>query len=83
MISPTLLEIERSIRALSHEEQLWLLERIARNLREQTRASAQPFNSEDKLEELAAMASDPDIQTEMVAINKEFAVTEMDGLAQL
>jgi hypothetical protein len=34
MISPTLLEIERSICALSLEEQLWLLERIARQVRE-------------------------------------------------
>lgn len=71
MISPTLMEIERCIRALSHEEQLWLLERIARHLREQT----------DKSEDLAAMASDPDIQTEIAAINEEFAMTETDGLA--
>ena len=34
MISPNLLEIERSVRALSVEEQLWLLESIARQIRE-------------------------------------------------
>ena len=39
MISQTLLEIEQSIRTLSPEEQLWLLERIARHLREQTSAT--------------------------------------------
>lgn len=80
MISPTLLEIERSIRALSLEEQLWLLERIARNLREQTQAPAQQFDSEDRSEQLAAMASDPDIQAELTAINEEFAIAEMDGV---
>ncbi len=80
MISPTLLAIERSIRALSPEEQLWLLERIAHNLREQTHATAQIFGSEDRLEHLAAMASDPDIQAELTAIDKEFAFAEMDGL---
>jgi len=34
MISPNLLEIERSICALAVEEQLWLLESIARQIRE-------------------------------------------------
>ena len=34
-------------------------------------------------EELAAMASDPEIQAEIAAMNKEFAVTEMDGLENL
>lgn len=32
-------------------------------------------------QEITAMADDPDIQTELAAINTEFAVTEMDGLA--
>jgi hypothetical protein len=36
MASLNLLEIERSIRALSLEEQLWLLERITRQVREKT-----------------------------------------------
>ena len=79
MISPTLLEIDRSIRALSLEEQLWLLERIAHHLRDKTQTAADPFDSE----ELAAMASAPDIQAELAAINEEFAVTEMDGLEML
>jgi hypothetical protein len=29
------------------------------------------------------MAEDPDIQAEIVAINQEFAMTEMDGLSEL
>lgn len=32
-------------------------------------------------QEVTAMADDPDIQAELAAINTEFAVTEMDGLA--
>ena len=80
MISQILFEIERSIRALSLEEQLWLLEHIARNLREQTQVTVQPFDSSDKSKQLAAMANDPDIQVEFSTLSKEFAVTEMDGL---
>lgn len=38
------------------------------------------FDVLNEEEGLAAMASDPQIQAEIVAINKEFAVTEMDGL---
>jgi hypothetical protein len=82
MISQTLLEIEQSIRTLSSEEQLWLLERIARHLREQTSATQSSIH-QNRLEELSAMACDPDIQAEVVAINKEFAVAEMDGLKNL
>jgi hypothetical protein len=83
MISQTLLEIEQSIRTLSPEEQLWLLERIARHLREQTNSVTQPSIHQNRLEELFAMACDPEIQAELVAINKEFTVAEMDGLTNL
>lgn len=31
-------------------------------------------------EQLTAMANDPEIQAEIAAMNKEFAVAEMDGL---
>lgn len=79
MISLTLLEIERSIRTLSLEEQLWLLERIARQVRER-QYIANKFADEKISTELAVMASDPDIQVEITAINKEFAVSEIDGL---
>ena len=64
MISPTLLEIERSIRALSLEEQLWLLERIARQVRERQHV-ANKFVDDKISTELVAMASDPDIQAEI------------------
>ncbi|MEW5860894.1 MAG: hypothetical protein AB1861_26565 [Cyanobacteriota bacterium] len=38
------------------------------------------FDSLGEVEDLAAMASDPQIQTEIAAINQEFFVAEMDGL---
>ncbi|NJN91649.1 MAG: hypothetical protein HC878_15660 [Leptolyngbyaceae cyanobacterium SL_5_14] len=68
MASKHLLEIERAIAGLSTREKLWLLERVARQLREPDEA------------ELLKMANDPEIQAEMTAINQEFALTEMDGL---
>lgn len=83
MISPTLLEIDRSIRDLPLQEQMWLLERLIRHLQEKTHTHTFPLNSYDIEKDLAIMASDPDIQTEIVAINREFAVTEMDGLEKL
>jgi len=68
MASKHLLEIERAIAALSGREKLWLLERIARQLREPDEV------------ELSNMASDLAIQAEIIAIEQEFALTEMDGL---
>lgn len=59
-MSPNLLEIERSIRDLSLEEQLWLLERIARQIR-RTSTDAQLVNAKDLEETLVMMASDPEI----------------------
>lgn len=83
MISPNLLEIERSIRALSLEEQLWLLERIARQVREQTPIKNKLADAKYMEKQLAAMANDPNIQAEIAAINEEFAVTGIDGLSSL
>lgn len=83
MMSQKLLEIERSIRALSLKEQLWLLERIARQVRERTNTDELSANIEDLEEQLAMMASDLEIQTELETTNREFAVAENDGLEQL
>lgn len=83
MSTLTLTEIERSIRALPDEEQLWLLEHIARQLREKAYAKTLSANGEDMDEQLAAMANNPAIQAELAAISHEFAVAEMDGLEQL
>jgi hypothetical protein len=37
----------------------------------------------EQLEQLEQMAADPNIQREIKDINKEFAVTELDGLAKV
>lgn len=83
MISSTLLEIDQSIRTLSLQEQMWLLERLVKHLREKTHTDVFPLNSHTLAQDLAAMASDPNIQKEIATINEEFAVTEMDGLEKL
>lgn len=83
MISQTLVEIERSISFLSIEEQLWLLERIACRVREKTYIANKLANAKYLEAEIAEMANDPDIQVEIVAINREFIVAEMDGLEAL
>ena len=82
-MSPNLLEIERSIRALSLEEQQWLLERLTQQVRERIHTADKFADAVYMEEQIKAMASDPDIQVEMAAINEEFAVTEMDGLSGL
>ena len=68
-------EMENSIGKLSLKEQLWLMERLVQRIRENT---VQP---EDQFEdELATMASDPQIQDELQKINEEFAYADADGL---
>ena len=80
MMSPKLLEIERCIRSFSVEEQLWLLEKIARQVREKTKTEDKFADYEYMKKQMEAMAKDSQIQAEIAAINEEFAVTEMDGL---
>lgn len=78
MNSSVLFEIERKIRELSQKEQLWLIERLARGLRERT------LKDQGILEnQLAAMASDPEIQSELKKMGEEFALTESDGLEKI
>ena len=81
MMSANLLEIERSIRALSLEEQQWLLDRLTRQVRERTHTADKFADAAYMEAQIRAMANDPDIQSEIAAINEEFAVTEMDGLS--
>ncbi|MDY6899425.1 MAG: hypothetical protein SWZ49_15295 [Cyanobacteriota bacterium] len=68
MISPELLEIDRSIRDLSLEEQMWLLESLVKNLRKKTNINNFPLNSQDIEKEMAEMANDNDIQAEITCI---------------
>lgn len=74
----TLEQIDEWIARLSLSDQLWLVERLIRRIRQNM------FNGQDKLEnQLAAMAADPEIQRELQAIEVEFVVAEADGLDNL
>ncbi|WP_298920860.1 hypothetical protein [uncultured Nostoc sp.] len=77
MISPNLLEIERSIRALSVEEQLWLLESIARQIRENEYTKDKLADVQNHKEKLELIVSQPRIPVEIAAINDEFAISEI------
>ncbi|MEH2323492.1 MAG: hypothetical protein V7K32_07955 [Nostoc sp.] len=77
MISPNLLEIERSVRALSVEEQLWLLESIARQIRESEYTKDKLPNAKNSEEQLEVMVNQANIPREIAAINDEFAISEI------
>jgi len=77
MISSNLLEIERSILALSVEEQLWLLESIARQIRETEYIKDKLPDTNNPEEKLEVMPWEPKIQTEIAVINDEFAISEI------
>jgi hypothetical protein len=77
MISPNLLEIERSIHALSVQEQLWLLESIARQIREREYTKDQFADVESPEEEVPLIPSQPKNQTKSSAMNDEFASSEI------
>ncbi len=87
MISQNVLEIEQSIRRLSLEEQQWLLARISQQVQQRnagtTYAGTQFADASYVEEQIRQMANDPDIQTELAAIDREFTVTELDGLEEL
>jgi hypothetical protein len=72
-------EIEKTVSHLPHNEQLRLIEQLVHHLREDLMVS-------DEVEratfegQLAAMATDPEIQNELQKIDQEFVATEADGL---
>ncbi len=68
MIYTKLQELELQISDLSLEEKKWLLKQLSDKISEQSN------------QEIEKMASDPEIQAEIRAINDEFISTEMDGL---
>ncbi|QSJ20605.1 hypothetical protein JYQ62_02990 [Nostoc sp. UHCC 0702] len=80
MNSPHLLKIERELRALSLEELEWLLKLMTRQVQEKKQISDKLTDVKYMNKQLAAMANDLDIQTEIASINNEFGVTEMDDL---
>jgi hypothetical protein len=71
----TLEQIETELRHLALDEQLWIMERLAKSIRAQT--ARQPLITDAQL---ADMAADPDIQRELRQIEVEFSGTEADGL---
>ncbi|QKQ77309.1 hypothetical protein FBB35_32010 [Nostoc sp. TCL240-02] len=83
MNSPHVLKIENDLRVLSLEELEWLLERIAKQVQERKQIVNKFTNVKYMNEQLVAMATDLDIQTEINSINNEFSITEMDGLEKL
>ncbi len=67
-------QIEKNIQQLSADEQLLLISRVAEKLRRKA-------EDEEEFEaQLAEMAKDENIQAELKNIEKDFAVTELDGL---
>lgn len=75
MNTTSLERIVADISQLSLSEQLWLMERIAQQIRERA-LDTQPVLED----QLAMMAADPDIQRELREIEAEFAGTGDDGL---
>jgi len=67
-------QIEETIKTLSMEEQLIIIERIAHIIRENT------LKENNLRNQLEAMANDIEVQKEICKINHEFAYTESDGL---
>ncbi|MEH2270492.1 MAG: hypothetical protein V7K68_19115 [Nostoc sp.] len=68
---------------MSLEELEWLLERIGKQVQERKQIANKFGDVKYMNKQLAAMASDLDIQLENDSINNEFGVTEMDGLEKL
>ncbi len=75
MATATLQRIEREIELLPVGDQIWLMERLAVQIR-----LRYPVPIALSGADLAAMAADSDIRRELQAIAAEFAVTELDGL---
>jgi len=75
-------QIEKSIEDLPQDEQLRLVERIAHRLRQKLTTTNNHKQSEFE-KQIALMANDLQIQSELRAIDEEFLVTENDGLENL
>jgi hypothetical protein len=70
-----LTQLEDGFKQLSTSEQLWLIERLVHHVHEATLKQ-----SNDVDEELALMATDPEIQNELRRIEQEFSYADADGL---
>ena len=79
MPSVVLNQVEEAISRLSREEQLWLIEQLAHHLRKGSTKGEERAQYAFK-SQLIAMSSDSEIQTELKKIDREFTITEADGL---
>ncbi|MDP2208961.1 MAG: hypothetical protein Q8K98_09350 [Bacteroidota bacterium] len=78
-MNPTVLyEIKNKINQLSYDEQLWLIEQLAHGLRESKLKEKAILENQ-----LTAMASDPELQSELKKMDEEFVITELDGLGKV
>jgi hypothetical protein len=68
-------QIEDGFSQLSIPEQLWLIERLVHRVHEATLNNRSDFD-----QQLALMANDPEIQSELRNIEWEFSHAEADGL---
>ena len=75
MDQSTLSQIEDSFSQLSISEQLWLIERLVHRVHQNTLN-----RGNDLADQLALMAADPEIRSELQKIEREFAYAEADGL---
>lgn len=69
MLAIILNEIEEKVSQLSREEQLWLIERLVRRLREDSK-NQNSFDREFFDNQLVAMANDPEIQAALKQIEQ-------------
>lgn len=79
MLSIVLSDLEERISLLSRHEQLWLIEKLVRRLRENG-GNGNSMKASALDDQLALMASDPKMQAELRQIDEEFRAAEMDGL---
>jgi len=79
MSSAVLSQIEKTVSHLPHNEQLRLIEQLVHHLREDLMESDEVEQASFE-SQLAAMATDPEIQNELQKIDREFVATEADGL---
>jgi hypothetical protein len=75
MDQPTVSQIEESFSQLPISEQRRLIDRLVHRVNEKILTDSQDLD-----DQLALMAADPQIQTELQEIKSEFAVAESDGL---
>jgi hypothetical protein len=75
MSNSALTQIEDGFKRLSASEQQLLIERLVRHLNETTAKRTSELD-----QQLALMASDPEIQDELEKIEREFSYADADGL---